>query len=270
MKLVTLTAPLFALMIALISVTYADDTPTVDHTYFYRGGLFSQLADCQAVLPAQAKLFQEQTGLTPLATSCVPGRDFEPGHETFTPLIDSTGTPKKHLYPVDTFTKLGMENSPQGMALLHSLIQKREIIALETSDEILYYGSEPLEISIIDISWYKDASECTNQLDTLRFAYQQGGVNTMLGNCFKNDLTDSTRMTVAWTGEDTTVAEDHAFGSAVYPSFQSCMDSMNDAVAKKKATLAPGKHIFGAVCETHENASAENDGYAIDMFTDNF
>jgi hypothetical protein len=256
-------------VITVISGAYADQAAP-DRTYFYRGGLFTQLADCQAVLPAQQKLFQEQTGLTPVAASCIPGRESDPQHPSFTPVIDAVGTPNKHLYPVDTSMKLGMQNSPQAMALLHSLIQKSETIALETSDEVLYYGSEPLEISSIDVSWFNTASDCASQLDTLRAAYHQGGVSTMLGDCFLDEVSNSTRLVAAWTGDDTTVAQDHAFTSPVYSTFSACMDAKDGYVTAKKAALPKGKHIFGAICKTHENENAANDGYDIDLFWDNF
>jgi len=268
MRTLALTIPLITIVIAVISGAYADEA-TPDRTYFYRGGLFAQLADCQAVLPAQQKLFQEQTGLTPTAVSCIQGRDFDPHHPLYSPAIDAVGTPAKRLYDFDAM-RFGTQSSPKMTAFIHSLIQKVATVALDASDEIFYYNDGPLEISNIEVSFFDTASECTSQLDALRSAYQQGGVTTMLGECFLDDISNSTQMIAAWTGENTTVAEDHALTSAVYPTFQSCMDATSSVLAQKRAALPAGKHIYGAVCETHEDANAANDGYAIDLFWDNF
>ena len=156
------------------------------------------------------------------------------------------------------------------MNFLHQLVQGVGTIAIETSNEILYYRSEPAELSNISIASFTDSSQCTSQIDTLKAAYALGGVTTMLGACFTDDISKYTSLTAAWSSENTTVAEDHSIGSVVYPDFTSCMDAKDAAIAGAKVSLPAGKHIWGGICEPHMNAQAESDGFAIDMFSDNF
>jgi hypothetical protein len=263
----TLNFSSLALLAALAPSAHADDA-SVQHMIFYPGGLFANQADCLAVLPAQAKLFQQQTGLTAISTNCIPGTSLIA--PSFSPQINYTGTPAKYLYFADTYTTFTVPPTPQSMSVLHSLIQGVGTIAIETSSEIAYYRSEPPEISNIDIASFSDSSQCASQVDAIQSAYSLGGVPSRLAACFSDDISHSTTLMIGWTDENTTVAEDHSLSSVVYSNFAACMSAKNDAITGAKATLPVGKHIWGGVCEPHLNAQAENDGFAIDLFSDNF
>lgn len=247
---------------------HADDS--VQHLIFYPSGLFKNNTDCLAVLPTQEKLFQQQTGLIPISSSCVPCRQVDQDDPLrFSPQIDFTGALTKYLYYADTFTTIGLQNSPQSISFLQQLIQDVGTIAIQTQDEIVYYRSEPPEISDIELASFRNASECTGQLDAVRAAYLQGGVS-IIADCFTDNLSSFTTLAIAWTSQNTTVAEDHAFNSPVYSSYSDCMSAQGAFIAQKRAALPAGKHIWGDVCIPHQNAQADDDGYAIDLLSDNF
>jgi hypothetical protein len=242
-----------------LSVAYVADQAlplesTFDHQQVDSQGTYLTLADCQAGLAAEAKFFQDSTGLTPVTAYCF---DDEGAGAKYTYLarVEALGSTKVHAWSdnflVDGRPLARLDEVAQSIqtALNHHGLRVEHV----TIDNgigfyrlgLHYYAAIKLNVDVRKLAVYRSEETCEGQIPVANQLFSSAAVEPMGVFCAEPDLRLDINLLVV------TANPTHAYRAETapdtYKTFDDCQNDKGRVLDFYRHSLQ--RDAFGAICD---------------------
>jgi len=205
-------------------------------------GAFASLVDCMSQVPAQKKIFENETGLIAVSSSCI--RAKYDSSLPFAIKIEGFGAPDKYLFAwgVDEDSALAHSDVT---SLAEKVAQSKDAdVAFTNASRMFYYDSQILKLELQEVSLFELKSHCEDQLGEALNIFSAGGWQYLKAFC----SSDSSGSSLVIFGLDSYghVFDNLGYASRNYSSFESCLSNEEVVVQNHRAR---GETALGAICE---------------------
>jgi len=227
----------------VLVLTYHSDRPVAPSVTSFEddigAALYASYAACLTDLSVQAKGYQDNTGLIPVAAYCMPAEGVVgSGYEL---KLESFGTPRARLHSLRPFSFATDATSLSSVREL--LKQHGAIIVRENQGVFFYYSASNLGLSTISLGLFSNAAQCSVQAAEAEKISQSLMATVMMTKCVQDTDAGLFSLDILSNGYKQ-LSSDQGLLSPRYYTFEECLQDKDRALAE----AAHGRNVRGGIC----------------------